>query len=54
MSKQRKVRYFERDTWNEREGEVIERNGALTYIEDKETGERDWYCDFEISKRDKG
>lgn len=42
----RKVRYTD-DAFEEREGEVIERNGNLTLIRDAETGEEDWRAPFE-------
>ena len=45
------VRYFERENYALRDGIVIERNGSLNYIEDTETGKRDWYDDFEINER---
>lgn len=35
-------RYWNGDANEYREGEVIERNGSLAYVEDADTGERTW------------
>lgn len=50
--KSRSVTYTDRDTFERRDGEVLDRNGALTYVEDRETGRADWYDRFELERRD--
>lgn len=40
-----RIRYHD-DDFNEREGEVVERNGSLRYVE-QDDGEGEWVSDFQ-------
>jgi hypothetical protein len=33
---------YQDDKWEWRDGRFLERNGSLVYVEDEQTGERDW------------
>ena len=45
----RATRYYD-ENWDRREAVELERNGMLTYVEDVETGERDWKYPFELDR----
>jgi general stress protein 26 len=45
----RDVDYYD-DDHQQREGVALERNGALTLVEDRETGEEVWKDDWEIER----
>ena len=48
----KKKEYWNPNLGQYRDCEVIERNGSLYYVKDKETGERDWVPNFDIKNRD--
>lgn len=45
------VKYID-ERFEEREGEVIRRNGNLTLVEDRETGEPKWLAPHEVEDHD--
>ena len=42
-------RYLDED-FEQRDCEIIERNGNLTLVRDSETGEEDWVAPFEVDE----
>jgi hypothetical protein len=48
MNKPRKEVRYQDDDYEMRDGEVIERNGNLTLVRDRETGEESYRSPFEV------
>lgn len=46
----RRAKRYQDDKFEMRECRELERNGSLTYVEDRETGERSWRGEWEIER----